>query len=71
MKRLLSYAVLLVSLVLTGCGFYMRGTGEINEKLLPEQLKVIHVDGDNRTDIYRMVTTRLRQSGVKLCAECR
>ena len=66
MKRLLSYAVLLVSIVLTGCGFYMRGTGEINEKLPPEQLKVIHVDGDNRTDIYRMVTTRLRQSGVKL-----
>lgn len=66
MKRLLSYAVILVSLVLTGCGFHIRGTGDINEKLLPEQLKVIHVDGDNRTDIYRMVTTRLIQSGVKL-----
>ncbi len=38
----------------------------MNEKLLPEKLKTIHVVGDDRSDIYRMVTAQLRHSGVKL-----
>lgn len=66
MKRLIASVMILVSLMLTGCGFYMRGTGDMNEKLLPEKLKTIHVVGDDRSDIYRMVTSQLRHSGVKL-----
>ena len=64
MKRLVCGVMILVSLVLTGCGFHMRG--RMDEKLLPSQLKAIHVEGDDRSDIYRLVTTRLRHSGVKL-----
>jgi LPS-assembly lipoprotein len=64
MKRLVCGVMILVSLVLTGCGFHMRGS--MDEKLLPSQLKAIHVEGDDRSDIYRLVTTRLRHSGVKL-----
>lgn len=58
--------MILVSLMLTGCGFYLRGSGDINEKLLPDNLKTIHVVGDDRSDIYRMVTSQLRHSGVKI-----
>ncbi len=64
MKRLVCGVMILVSLVLTGCGFQMRGS--MDEKLLPSQLTAIHVEGDNRSDIYRLVTARLRHSGVKL-----
>ncbi len=64
MKRLVCGVMILVSLLLTGCGFHMRG--EVDEKLLPSQLKAIHVVGDDRSDIYRMVTTRLRHYGVQL-----
>ena len=64
MRRLVCGVMILVSLVLTGCGFHMRGS--MDEKLLPSQLKAIHVEGDDRSDIYRLVTTRLRHSGVKL-----
>lgn len=64
MKRLVCGAMILVSLLLTGCGFQMRG--EIEEKLLPSQLKAIHVKGDDRSDIYRLVTARLRHYGVQL-----
>ena len=64
MKRLVCGVMILVSLVLTGCGFHMRGS--MDEKLLPSQLKAIHVEGDDRSDIYRLVITRLRHSGVKL-----
>ena len=64
MKRLVCGVMVLVSLLLTGCGFHMRGS--MDEKLLPSQLKAIHVEGDDRSDIYRLVTTRLRHSGVKL-----
>ena len=64
MKRLVCGVMILVSLVLTGCGFHMRGS--MDENLLPSQLKAIHVEGDDRSDIYRRVTTRLRHSGVKL-----
>ena len=56
--------MMLVSLVLTGCGFQMRG--HVDQQLLPVQLKAIHVEGNNRSDIYRLVTARLRHSGVKL-----
>ncbi len=64
MKRLVCGVMVLVSLLLTGCGFHMRGN--VDERLLPSQLKAIHVQGDDRSDIYRMVTARLRHSGVKL-----
>lgn len=64
MKRLVCGVMILVSLLLTGCGFHMRG--DIDEKLLPSQLKAIHVVGDDRSDIYRMVTARLRHYGVQL-----
>lgn len=64
MKRLVCGVMILVSLLLTGCGFQMRG--EIEEKLLPSQLKAIHVKGDDRSDIYRLVTARLRHYGVQL-----
>ena len=64
MKRLVCGVMILVSFVLTGCGFHMRGS--MDEKLLPSQLKAIHVEGDDRSNIYRLVTTRLRHSGVQL-----
>ena len=61
MKRLVCGVMILVSLLLTGCGFHMRG--EVDEKLLPSQLKAIHVVGDDRSDLAA-VGLRLRGDGM-------
>ncbi|WP_024871594.1 LPS assembly lipoprotein LptE [Tolumonas lignilytica] len=66
MKRQVWSLIILVSFLLTGCGFQMRGSDKANTKLLPEQLKAIHIEGDDRSDIYRMVSARLRHYGVRL-----
>lgn len=63
-KALLMISALLVSMMLTGCGFHMRGssTGE----LIPQNMRSLHVEGDSRSNIYREVTSRLQQAGVQL-----
>lgn len=53
-------AIVLAGLLLQGCGFHMRGNG------IPSELMTMKVVGDNKSDFYRMVTTRLKASGVTL-----
>lgn len=53
-------AIVLAGLLLQGCGFHMRGTG------IPSELMTMKVVGDNKSDFYRMVTTRLKAAGVTL-----
>ncbi|MGL5598783.1 MAG: LPS assembly lipoprotein LptE, partial [Aeromonas sp.] len=51
-------AMMLAALLLQGCGFHMRSHG------IPKELMTMKVVGDNKSDFYRMVTTRLKASGV-------
>lgn len=53
----------LLGLLLGGCGFHMRG-GE----LLPTQLHQLHLIGDSRSDLYRLVATRLKRARIDLVA---
>ncbi|MGL5224598.1 MAG: LPS assembly lipoprotein LptE [Aeromonas sp.] len=53
-------AMMLAALLLQGCGFHMRSHG------IPKELMTMKVVGDNKSDFYRMVTTRLKASGVTL-----
>lgn len=53
----------LLGLLLGGCGFHMRG-GE----LLPTQLHQLHLVGDSRSDLYRLVATRLKRARIDLVA---
>ncbi|PJG59193.1 LPS assembly lipoprotein LptE [Aeromonas cavernicola] len=53
-------AVVLTGLLLQGCGFHMRGSG------IPSELMTMKVTGDNKSDFYRLVTTRLKAAGVTL-----
>ncbi|WP_421197381.1 LPS assembly lipoprotein LptE [Aeromonas enteropelogenes] len=53
-------AIMLAALLLQGCGFHMRGTG------IPAELMTMKVVGDNKSDFYRLVTTRLKAAGVTL-----
>ena len=48
------------TLLLQACGFQMRGTA------IPPELMTMKVVGDNKSDFYRLVTTRLKASGVTL-----
>ena len=51
----------LLGLLLGGCGFHMRG-GE----LLPTQLHQLQLIGDNKSDLYRLVATRLKRARIDL-----
>ena len=51
----------LLGLLLGGCGFHMRG-GE----LLPTQLHQLQLFGDNKSDLYRLVATRLKRARIDL-----
>ena len=53
-------AIMLTGLLLQACGFQMRGTA------IPPELMTMKVVGDNKSDFYRLVTTRLKASGVTL-----
>ena len=53
-------AILLTGLLLQACGFQMRGTA------IPPELMTMKVVGDNKSDFYRLVTTRLKAAGVQL-----
>ena len=53
-------AIMLTGLLLQACGFQMRGTA------IPSELMTMKVVGDNKSDFYRLVTTRLKASGVTL-----
>ena len=53
-------AIMLTGLLLQACGFQMRGTA------IPPELMTMKVVGDNKSDFYRMVTTRLKAAGVTL-----
>ncbi|WP_421240888.1 LPS assembly lipoprotein LptE [Aeromonas enteropelogenes] len=53
-------AIMLAALLLQGCGFHKRGTG------IPAELMTMKVVGDNKSDFYRQVTTRLKAAGVTL-----
>lgn len=60
--RSLSWLFLLTAgLLLQACGFHLRG-GE----LLPPQLTTLQVKGDDKSDLYRLVTLRLKRGGVRL-----
>ncbi|MGL4716374.1 MAG: LPS assembly lipoprotein LptE [Aeromonas sp.] len=53
-------AIALTGLLLAGCGFHMRGSG------IPSELMTMKVVGDNKSELYRLVTTRLKAAGVTL-----
>ena len=53
-------AIMLTGLLLQACGFQMRGTA------IPPELMTMKVVGDNKSDFYRLVTTRLKAAGVEL-----
>ncbi|MGL5815830.1 LPS-assembly lipoprotein LptE [Aeromonas sp.] len=53
-------AIILTGLLLQACGFQMRGTA------IPPELMTMKVVGDKTSDFYRLVTTRLKASGVTL-----
>ncbi|MGL5948847.1 MAG: LPS assembly lipoprotein LptE [Aeromonas sp.] len=52
--------LLLSVALLAGCGFHLRQRG------LPSELLTLKVEGDNKSDFYRLVTTRLKAAGVTL-----
>ena len=52
--------IVLAGLLLQGCGFHMRGNG------IPSELMTMKVVGNNKSDFDRLVTTRLKASGVTL-----
>lgn len=52
----------LLSLLLAGCGYHLRG----GEQLLPPELSRIQLVGDERSDLYRAVALRLRRAHVQL-----
>ena len=53
-------AIMLTGLLLQACGFQMRDTA------IPHELTTMKVVGDNKSDFYRLVTTRLKAAGVTL-----
>lgn len=53
-------AILMTGLLLQACGFQMRSTA------IPPELMTMKVVGDNKSDFYRLVTTRLKAAGVTL-----
>lgn len=63
MGRRLWLPILLAGLLLQACGFHLRG-GEV----LPSQLTTLQVKGDDKSDLYRLVTLRLKRAGVALVA---
>lgn len=66
-KALLMICFTLVSALLTGCGFHMRGS--VTNSVVPANMHTLHVEGDTRGNIYRDVTSRLKQAGVTLTTE--
>ncbi len=55
------WLLLSLALLLQGCGFHLRGGA-----LLPPQLTALQVKGDEKSDLYRLVTLRLKRAGVRL-----
>lgn len=53
--------LILLTLLLVGCGFQLRG----GENLAPE-LKVIALTGDDKSQFYRIVAARLERAGATL-----
>lgn len=51
-------AFLLAAVLVQGCGFQLHGSG------IPASLHTLKVVGDNKSDFYRLVTTRLKAAGV-------
>ena len=51
----------LLGLWLSACGFHMRGDLNIPPEYMKLQLK-----GDNKSDLYRLVATRMQRAGVQL-----
>ena len=51
----------LLGLWLSGCGLHMRGT--IN---IPPEYQKVQLNGDDKSDLYRMVAIRLERVGVQL-----
>ncbi|MBU3823911.1 MAG: hypothetical protein H9917_03705 [Candidatus Oceanisphaera merdipullorum] len=54
-------ALVLLTLLLVGCGFQLRG----GENLAPELQKIALV-GDDKSQFYRLVSARLQRAGVEL-----
>ncbi|ENY73235.1 Rare lipoprotein B [Aeromonas diversa CDC 2478-85] len=52
--------VLVAGLLVQACGFHLRGMA------IPPELMTMKVVGDNKSDFYRLVTTRLKAAGVTL-----
>ena len=46
---------------ISGCGFHLRG-GE----MLSPKLHTLRLTGDNKSDMYRLVASRLKRAGIKL-----
>lgn len=53
--------LILLTLLLAGCGFQLRG-GE----RLPPELQTLVLAGDDKTQFYRLVSARLMRAGVRL-----
>lgn len=51
----------LLGLCLTGCGLHMRGAVNI-----PPEYQKVQLLGDDKSDLYRMVASRLKRVGVQL-----
>lgn len=51
----------LLGLWLTGCGLHMRGAVNI-----PPEYRKVQLIGDDKSDLYRMVTSRLKRVGVQV-----
>lgn len=62
MTRLMRHwlVILVAGLLVQACGFHLRGM------TIPPELMTMKVVGDNKSDFYRLVTTRLKASGVTL-----
>ncbi|NHI02162.1 LPS assembly lipoprotein LptE [Oceanimonas sp. MB9] len=61
LTRIKALVLLTLTLMLAGCGFQLRGGDS-----LPPELQRLVLDGDDKTQFYRLVSARLLRAGAQL-----
>ncbi len=61
LTRIKAGMLLVLTLLLAGCGFQLRGGDN-----LPPELQRLALVGDDKTQFYRLVSARLQRAGVQL-----
>ncbi|MBL1378740.1 LPS-assembly lipoprotein LptE [Zobellella iuensis] len=63
LTRIKAGTLIVLTLLLAGCGFQLRGGDN-----LPPELQRLALAGDDKTQFYRLVSARLQRAGVQLVA---